>query len=244
MQMRLVKIIGTALLIAAALGALAGGLALGADGSDVYLAQVSRPSPEIIHTGKATYYDADGSGNCSFDPSPGDMMVGAMNQAQYDNAALCGAFVEIAGPKATIVVRIVDRCPECGVGHIDLSLEAFARIADPVQGIVPITWKIVSPELPGPIVYRFKEGGNQWWTAVQVRNHRNPLAKLEYRTAGGAFKEVPREAYNYFVEDSGMGPGPYTFRVTDIYGNVLTDSNIPLIIGGQVPGTGQFPPKP
>src|SRR5688572_22311008 len=33
-----------------------------------------------IHTGEATYYtEADGGGNCSFDPTPQDLMVGAMN---------------------------------------------------------------------------------------------------------------------------------------------------------------------
>src|SRR5690349_21198332 len=34
--------------------------------------------------GKVTYYDfADGSGACSFDPTPDDLMVGAMNAPQY-----------------------------------------------------------------------------------------------------------------------------------------------------------------
>jgi expansin (peptidoglycan-binding protein) len=56
---------------------------------------------------------------------------------------------------------------------------------------------------------------------------------------------VPRTAYNYFVQtDPGMGTGPYTFRVTDIYGNVLTDSGIPHIEDGMVNGGGQFPPGP
>ena len=32
------------------------------------------------------------------------------------------------------------------------------------------TWQVVSPALNGPIAYHFKDGSNQWWTAVQVRN--------------------------------------------------------------------------
>src|SRR6185436_2787165 len=107
----------------------------------------------------------------------------------------------------------------------------FAKIAELVKGRVPITWWIVSPDISGPILYRFKEGSSQWWTAVQIRNHRNPIAKVEYLDATGKFKAVPRTDYNYFVASNGMGPGPYTLRVTDSYGNVLTNTGIALKVG-------------
>ena len=205
------------------------------------VAQVANP----IHQGIATYYDATGAGACSFDASPDDLMVSAMNADEYDNAALCGAFVHVTGPRGDVTVRIVDLCPECKAGHLDLSQEAFAAIADPVDGRVAITWQIVSPVLTGPIAYHFKDGSNQWWTAVQVRNHRNPVARFEYLAEGGAWIEVPRTDYNYFVQsEPGMGPGPYQFRVTDSYGNVLIDSSIPHLENGTVSGAGQFPPGP
>ena len=76
-----------------------------------------------LHTGIATYYYADGSGACSFDPSPNDLMVTALNAEEYDNAAYCGAFVQVTGRKGTITVRIVDLCPECLAGHLDLSFK-------------------------------------------------------------------------------------------------------------------------
>src|SRR4051812_39572876 len=196
------------------------------------------------HTGEATYYnEADGGGNCLFDPTPQDLMVGAMNHTDYANSAICGAFVELTGPNGTITIRIVDQCPECPAGNIDLSPLAFSKIAELIKGRVPITWKIVSPDISGPIRYQFKDGSSQWWTAVQIRNHRNPIAKFEY-LKNGQFTAVPRVDYNYFVESSGMGPGPYTFRVTDIYGNVLTDSGIALNVGGEVAGGAQFPKMP
>ncbi|MCB0064752.1 MAG: hypothetical protein KDE19_21660 [Caldilineaceae bacterium] len=197
-----------------------------------------------VHQGIATFYGATGAGACSFAPSPDDLMVAAMNADEYDTAAVCGAFVHVTGPNGTVTVRIVDLCPECTAGHLDLSQEAFAEIADPVDGRVAITWQVVSPDLTGPIAYHFKEGSNQWWTAVQIRNHRNPIAKLEYNT-GDQWVTVPRTDYNYFVQtEPGMGPGPYQFRVTDRYGNVLTDSNIPHVESGTVEGTGQFPVGP
>jgi expansin (peptidoglycan-binding protein) len=198
-----------------------------------------------IHEGIATYYDATGDGACMFGPSPGDLMVSAMNTEEYDNASVCGAYVHVSGPKGAVTVRIVDLCPECKAGHLDLSREAFAVIADLPLGIVPITWQVVSPDLAGPIAYHFKDGSNQWWTAVQVRNHRNPIASLEYLDSGGQWVSVPRTSYNFFVQTNpGMGPGPYSFRVTDSYGNVLIDSGIPHVENGTINGASQFPPGP
>ena len=197
-----------------------------------------------VHQGIATYYNATGAGACLFDPSPEDLMVAAMNAEEYDNAAYCGAYIHVIGPEGSVTIRIVDLCPECKAGHLDLSQEAFAQIADLPLGIVPITWQLISPDLDGPIAYHFKDGSNQWWTAVQIRNHRNPIAKLEYLD-GGQWISVPRTAYNYFVQtEPGMGVGPYSFRVTDLYGNVLTDSGIPHIENGTVDGAAQFPAGP
>ncbi|HEY1548047.1 MAG TPA: hypothetical protein VGG28_09505, partial [Kofleriaceae bacterium] len=70
-------------------------------------------------TGDGTYYDADGTGNCSFDASPNDLMVAAMNKPDYGNAAWCGACVAVTGPMGnTITVRVVDSCPGCSHGDL------------------------------------------------------------------------------------------------------------------------------
>ncbi|MCC6553451.1 MAG: hypothetical protein IT372_10590 [Polyangiaceae bacterium] len=193
------------------------------------------------HTGDGTYYDADGSGNCSFPPSPDDLMVAAMNDTDYQSSAACGACAEITGPDGTITVRIVDRCPECPQGDIDMSPQAFELIAPLEAGRVDISWRYVACGLEGPIIYHFKEGSNPWWTAVQIRNHRYPIAKLEYRAADGSYIEVARESYNFFVEPNGMGEGPYTFRVTDVLGQTLEDSGVPFVDSGDAPGAAQFP---
>ena len=196
----------------------------------------------VYRTGQATYYDyADGGGNCLFDATPADLMVGAMNTVDYAGSEICGTCLQVIGPLDTIRIRIVDRCPGCGVGDIDLSPLAFSFIADTSLGRVAIKWRRVECGVSGPIVYHFKDGSNQWWTAVQIRNHRYPVAGVEYLTAQGAFKSVSRTNYNYFVDTSGMGPGPFTFRVTDIYGDVLVDTGIVHHPNLSVAGKGQFP---
>lgn len=212
-----------------------------------WLPTINQPGTENtnpIHDGVATYYNATGDGACLFGPSPSDLMVAAIDTAYFDGSNLCGAYIHVVGPQGEVTVRIVDWCPNCQVSHVDLSQEAFAEIAQISQGIVPITWQIVSPELSGPIAYHFKDGSNQWWTAVQIRNHRNPIAKFEFYN-GSQWVNVSRTDYNYFVQTGpGMGPGPYTFRVTDIYGNVLQDSGISHVENGSVNGSAQFPPGP
>ena len=200
-------------------------------------------APVISHSGEATYYDfADGSGNCCFPATPNDLMVGAMNHADYDGSYACGSCVEITGPDGIIDIRIVDQCPECKPGDIDLSPLAFSKIAAIERGRVPITWRLIACPVTGPIIYHFKDGSNQWWTAVQIRNHRYPVLGLEYRTSGATFTDVPRTDYNYFVKADGMGPGPYIFQVSDLHGHVLIDTIAAPQDSGDVLGSGQFPP--
>lgn len=220
----------------------AGGEGTGAAGST---GSTTTPTPMYCDSvqdvqGKATYYDfADGSGACSFDPTPDDLMVGAMNAPDYQGSGACGACAEIDGPNGSIRVRIVDLCPECESGHIDLSPEAFEQIAELSAGVVPITWRYASCDHLLPIQYKFKEGSNQWWTAVQIRRHNYRIAKFEYEK-DGMWVDVARLEYNYFVEEQGMGPGPYHFRVTDVLGQVVEDSGIEFAEGGIVEGKAQF----
>ena len=39
-----------------------------------------------------------------------------------------------------------------------------------------------------------------------------------------------------------MGVGPLTFRVTDVFGNVVTDTGIPVLDDADAVGASQFPP--
>ncbi|MCG8700241.1 MAG: Ig-like domain-containing protein [Bacteroidales bacterium] len=191
-------------------------------------------------TGDGTFYGYGGGGNCSF-PYPGKpALTGAMNQVQYNGSEMCGACVEVTGRKGTLMISIEDRCPECKHGDIDLSEDAFPYIDDKIHGRVPISWKIVPCPVQGPIKLYFKEGSSQWWTAVQVRNHKYPVAKLEYKVKE-KWVNVKRMMYNYFLVASGMGPGPFDFRITDIYGSVIIEKNVPLKITTEITGTKQFP---
>lgn len=194
---------------------------------------------EPVHMGEGTYYDADGSGNCSFDASS-DLNVGAMNHTDYAASAVCGECVKVDGPLGSLVVRIVDQCPECKPGDIDLSAEAFAEIAKPADGRVPISWKVVACGYDQPIQYHHKDGTNPYWGAIQIRNSNNAILSVEAKV-DGAYVAGERADYNFFIFASGLGEGPYALRVTDVYGNVLEDPAIPFAEDSTFDGASQFP---
>jgi expansin (peptidoglycan-binding protein) len=80
-----------------------------------------------------------------------------------------------------------------------------------------------------------------WWTAIQMRNHRYPILRFEFQNETGAFTELPRTTYNYFLKSNGLGAGPFIFRVTDIFGHQLTDTVAPSDLDSiEVEGKTQF----
>ncbi|WP_250279404.1 expansin EXLX1 family cellulose-binding protein [Frankia sp. Cppng1_Ct_nod] len=189
-----------------------------------------RIRPGVTYTGQGTFYSLGGGlGNCLYEGAglEASHAYAALNDADFENARMCGAYIQATGPRGTIVVKIVDRCPECKPGDVDFSQEAFAAIADPVAGRVAISWNLVSPGDIGNVQYRIKDGSSAYWLAVQPRNHRNPVVSLEI-SVNGTWLALPREDYNYFLAPNGLGAGPFTVRLTDIYGQQLVNSGIML----------------
>jgi expansin (peptidoglycan-binding protein) len=201
---------------------------------------LAAPAEEM---GQATYYDADGTGNCSFDAGS-DFLIAAMNATDYGDAVWCGACVDVTGPTGHVVVRIVDKCPGCSRGSLDLSETAFGMISPLSAGRVDISWHEVECPVTGPVSYDFQSGSSKFYTAIQLRNTRYPIATLESLDGSGVATALMRADYNYFIGANGIGPGPYTLRVTDQRGQVLDDTGIALDPGGESAGAAQFPVCP
>lgn len=198
-----------------------------------------------VHTGEGTFYGGGYVGGCAMlDPVSSDYWIVAMNLADYNNAQLAGAYLEVTGELGTINMLVTDLLPEGKKGDLDLYVDAFPLIAPAEKGRVPVSWKIIPLDTAenAPVCYKYKEGTTEYWCGIQVRNHRYPITKLEYLNENGEFTKIERRQYNYFESDS-MGAGPFTFRITDIYGQVVIDKDITLscddtkIIQGHV----QFP---
>ena len=200
---------------------------IAAVGSAALLVAGCQIMPGQTYVGEGTYYAGDGSGNCSY-PAGGGVLYAAMNEEDYEGSLNCGAYIEATGPKGTVTVKVVDRCPECAPGDVDFSPEAFDLIANRVDGRVPISWHLVSaPGSVGSLSFVVKDGSNPWWIAFQVRDHANIVTTLEAQVAG-AWVPLERQQYNYFLAPSGLGTGPFALRVTDIHGQQLVRAGITL----------------
>jgi expansin (peptidoglycan-binding protein) len=194
-----------------------------------------------LHTGDGTYYTfADGTGACMYDKTS-DFHIAALNASDWAGSAWCGACADVTGPNGNQVrVRIVDECPDCAKGQLDFHPDAFAVLAPKEQGRIAITWSFVACDAQGPVSYKFKDGSNPWWTALQVRNSRFPITKLETSKDGTSFVEAQRQDYNYFLNGAGFGQGSTQVRITAANGATLLDTLPEVQAGLVVAGASQF----
>lgn len=190
---------------------------------------VKKSAYTVKHKGYATFYDRVSGGAANFDDFESTYLTAALNTEDYMNN-MAGAYLLVTdGNGDKVKVLITDRLPEGAKGDIDLSRKAFNKIEPLVTGKMKVSWKIIPLPTSKPISYVFKPTSSVYWAEVQVRNYRYPIASLEYYDKSKKkYVALQRQEYNYFTAPSGMGKGPYTFRVKDVYGHVLVDKNIAM----------------
>ena len=191
-------------------------------------------------SGEATHYElaAGGMGNCSYPSPPAGQLYVALSPAEYGAATACGSYLQVTGPDGSVTAEVVDQCPECQAGHIDLSEQAFARIAPLNAGLVPVSYHTVAdPPLPAPLSLLVKAGSSAYYLALLPINNGNPLASVAVRQGSGGWQELTRTTYGYWLASSGAGPGPFTVRLTDSLGHQAT-ANAITISPGVVQATG------
>jgi len=163
--------------------------------------------PALQGSGDGTYYDADGSGNCSYPADPSDEMIAAINAPQWEGSAHCGECLDVTGPLGSVRVRVVDQCPECQSGDLDLHPAAFARIANIIDGRVPISWKRVDCPVTGNTITRVHEGSNSYYVSLTPDHHRHGIVAMSLQV-GTTWQPMPRQDYNAFVLDDGNSHDP------------------------------------
>jgi len=199
-------------------------------------------------TGEATYYEAFSQPNACGLPLTPDQYVAAVAAAAFDGSAVCGRCLRITGPLGSIVALMTDSCVGAGCRDLDLSPNAFAAIGDPLEGILPVSWESVSCDVAGPIAFYFDAASNPYYAKIQVRNHRYGIAGLAIAESGQPFVDLARSSDNAFEFVSGVAPiaAPFSFRVTDVHGAMLEETNLAFTPGEEVGGAGQLPfcPEP
>ena len=175
----------------------------------------------------ATFTGSGYSGGAALlDPIALDMEITALNPEDYNcygiQAALAGAYLEVTGQKGTTVVYVTDLYPEGAPGALDLCPTSFGKIDEMAKGKIDIKWHIVAAPVTGNVSYRIKEGSTKSWLAVQVRNHRYPVLKMECYT-NNTWVDMKKMPWNHFLIENIDSTTP-KIRITDIRGFVLTDT--------------------
>ncbi|KAH7386550.1 RlpA-like double-psi beta-barrel-protein domain-containing protein-containing protein [Cadophora sp. MPI-SDFR-AT-0126] len=187
-------------------------------------------------SGEATFYGGNVAGGmCSFSTYtlPAGVFGTALSDSNWDNSANCGACVSVTGPNGNAVTAmIVDQCPGCGTNHLDLFPDAFAALADPSKGIIPITWDYVDCPITTPLAVHNKEGVSANWFSMQVVNANKEVSSLEVSTDGGStWKSTTRKEYNFFENSSGFGTTTVDVKATSVDGDVVTVKDVNVVAG-------------
>jgi expansin len=162
----------------------------------------------------------------------------ALSHVEYGTADACGGYLDIDGPDGSVRVLITNQCPECQVGHIDLSKQAFDRIGPLAAGQISVSYTLVrNPPLTQTIALRVKSGSSRWWMQIQPLDHGNPIASFELQTGSGWRSLVHTDDNFWMAENPGPGDGPFTVRITDIFGQTVTVDGVALAVD-QVQRTG------
>lgn len=205
-----------------------------------------------VYQGRATFYDAanpaGGKGNSGYDVPSGSALGGvtAINNVQWNGSEASGGFLQVSGPKqregaSPITVQISDQLVERADG-LDLSAEAFAQVAEPVDGIVNIDYELIGPGdgFSTPYGYSIGQGivvegipeSNPNYGALRLNNHRYPVESVDLLTEGGGTVPLSRGSDNRFTLDTGSAiTGSQDLVVTDIFGQQVTLNDI-NITGG------------
>lgn len=202
--------------------------------------------------GDSTYYGESDAGNCQISPTLpewGNKLTfqTALNNTQYisnDQSSGCGICVEghylgtgsgATPPPDTFTALVVDRCPECAPGDLDLALNGG-------DGRWDIRWKAIDcPVGDTKLSYLF-EGSNPFYIKIGVRNHRIAVTQLEIQTRPDVpFVTATRKPDNFFTCKNCTFPMkfPIAVRVTGVNGQILEDRVLKLTNGVLLDGLDQ-----
>ncbi|CAI4219576.1 unnamed protein product [Parascedosporium putredinis] len=170
--------------------------------------------------GTATFTGNDhNGGSCSLSnyTLPAGISGTGIGPSNWAQAGKCGSCIQVTGPRGTTKVMIVDSCPSCLENRLNLFDDAFRQIADPVDGIVDVTFDIASCGLDTPLIIRNKIGTSRYFFSMQVLNCNFPIVDLEVSTDNSqTWESTVRQEYNYFEREdkSGFGKDEVMLRVS------------------------------
>ncbi|MEC3957876.1 expansin EXLX1 family cellulose-binding protein [Nocardia sp. CDC153] len=186
----------------------------------------SQPAPE---QGEARFYAFSQGVACSLPDLPLDGYYVGVPTGQYDGSAPCGSYVDIDGPLGSVRAEVVDRCPACAPNQYDLSRSAFEAIANSADGVAKVRISRVRDPNPAPeLVYRVEPSSSPSWISILFSGTGNPVAQVSLKPDSGRDYVPLRRGNDNYWSASGLGSGPFTAEVTDIYGHAAFVSGVTI----------------
>ncbi|KAF4028848.1 Lytic transglycosylase [Phytophthora infestans] len=202
-------------------------------------------------TGEGTTYgltDPSG-GNCNFMDYPQAAVSNfvAINKVQWDDSMSCGrcAQVTCTDPQCSgrsqesAIVYVVDQCPGCNDGDLDLSPTVFEAITGMTPSKVEISWEFVTCPTSGNIKYCLKEGSNAFWAAIQPTH---TIVGVDSVTIDGKPTSMVASSFYFLLDGISTVKSDLShlkITLTSVSGETIEDV-LSFTDGNCVEGTSQF----
>ncbi|KAI9919356.1 hypothetical protein PsorP6_017742 [Peronosclerospora sorghi] len=169
------------------------------------------------------------NGNCNFmsNGSIGQHYT-AVSDDHWDATRNCGRCVRVtcvdarcADKTKSVTVHIVDRCPSCGPGGLDLSPTVFKQLTGSSPSEYKIQWQYVDCPVTGNIKYCTKGGSSNSWLAVQPTNFATGIASVQI-----AHQDVTMvDSCYYFLLNGGANVdiSAVDIQLTSLAGETITE---------------------
>ncbi|GMF36733.1 unnamed protein product [Phytophthora fragariaefolia] len=203
----------------------------------VLLASATAFSTVSAYNGYGTVYGPiePSGGNCNFQSYPSEVITNyaALNAAQWDSTMNCGRCAEVrctdvqcVNPSSSSeIVYIIDQCPGCEVGDLDLSPSVFKSITGLEYTKLKIEWDFVTCPSTGSnrIRYCLKEGSNAHWAAIQPTYMSAGVASVRINDKPTTM--VASSYYFLLTSDSSSLPDLSSLKITmkSIAGETIED---------------------
>ncbi|KAF4028850.1 Lytic transglycosylase [Phytophthora infestans] len=208
-------------------------------------------SASTTYEGYGTVYTlgTPSSGNCNFMSWPDAAVTkyAALNAEQWEETMNCGRCAEVSCTDASCsgqseIVYIMDQCPGCAYGDLDLSPDVFESITGQSYTKLSIEWKFVDCPISNNVQYCLKTGSSGFWVAVQPTNCASGVKSL---SINGQETSVIDSAYYFLIDGSGESVADLSslsISMIGVNGEVLEET-LSLTADECTEGSSQFSPS-
>jgi hypothetical protein len=147
--------------------------------------------------------------------------IPSQSSSNFDSAKYCGACAQVSNGGNSVIVTIIDACPEntnapCQQnpnGHLDLSVPAFNALGFSVGNPKNTTWKFVPCPVTGNVIVRVKSGNPN---EIFIENGITSITGVSMNGT-----QANRQSYGAWHFNNNI-PAGATLNLTDIAGRMIS----------------------